>query len=119
MPAARQRDFLFEALCTVGGHDITALTKTTRGALNRARKELAEVGASADDVVARAATYRRLHPEWDFTVPALVRHWDTLVTKEEVVEKHLYEVCAACGKAHWEHDKRIMDEFHPFEHDDH
>jgi hypothetical protein len=31
-----------------------------------------------DEIRARAAAYRRRHPRWDLTAPALAKHWATL-----------------------------------------
>jgi Helix-turn-helix domain len=77
--SARQRDRLFEALLDV--ENILPgdkLTRSARGKLNSAAKQLREVDATADDVRARAAIYRRKHPTWELTAPSLVKHWPSL-----------------------------------------
>lgn len=74
----RKRDELFEALAEVEHTDITALTRSARGKLNDATKQLREIGATPEDVRGRAAAYRRQHPTWDLTAPALVKHWPNL-----------------------------------------
>lgn len=109
----RRKDELFEALCTVGGHELGSLTGAERGRLNKARKELAGVGATAQDVLDRAAEYKRQHPEWDFTPMALVTHWSTLVPRKKK-EVDDYELCG-CGAARWQHDERLNNGIdHPF-----
>jgi len=75
---ARPRDELFEALADVEGADLSALTRSARGKLNAATKQLREVDATADDVRARAAIYRRKHPTWELTAPSLVKFWPSL-----------------------------------------
>ena len=75
---SRRRDELFEALAEVSGADLGSLTRSARGQLNDATKQLREIGATPNDVRARAQTYRRVHPTWDFTVSALVKHWPNL-----------------------------------------
>jgi hypothetical protein len=75
---SRPRDELFEALAEVEGADLSALTRSARGKLNAAAKQLREVNATADDVRARAAIYRRVHPSWDLTAPSLVKFWPSL-----------------------------------------
>ena len=74
----RPRDELFEALADVEGADLSALTRSARGKLNAATKQLREVDATADDVRARAAIYRRKHPTWELTAPSLVKFWPSL-----------------------------------------
>jgi len=74
----RPRDELFEALAEVEHADLDALTRSARGKLNNATKQLREVGATADDVRSRAAAYRRQHPTWDLTAPSLVKFWPSL-----------------------------------------
>ncbi len=74
----RARDEVFEALAEVEGADLDSLTRSARGSLNNATKQLREVGATAGSVRFRAAAYRRLHPEWPLTAQALVKHWASL-----------------------------------------
>jgi len=74
----RPRDELFEALAEVEGADLGSLTRSARGKLNSAAKQLRDIGATADDVRARAATYRRVHPTWELTSTSLVSWWPSL-----------------------------------------
>ena len=75
---ARPRDELFEALAQVENADMTALTRSSRGKLNDATKQLRDIGATPKEVVNKAATYRWMHPTWDLTAQALVKHWPNL-----------------------------------------
>jgi hypothetical protein len=74
-PAERRADPLFEAICAVAGIDWHELTSAGRGAVNQARKELAAVGATPEEVHRRAA-------RWPFSVtltaPGLAKHWAEL-----------------------------------------
>lgn len=74
----RKRDELFEALAEIEHADIDQLTRSARGKLNDATKQLRDIGATAEDVRGRAAVYRRVHPTWDLTAPALAKHWPNL-----------------------------------------
>ena len=72
------RDLIFEAVARVCGIDWTApLTATARGQINKAVRELREIGASPEDVARVAAAYRIRWPEIDLTPTALVKHWGT------------------------------------------
>jgi hypothetical protein len=74
----RPRDELFEALAEVESADLSALTRSARGKLNDATKQLRDIGATAEDVAGRAVLYRLRHPTWDLTAQALVKHWPSL-----------------------------------------
>lgn len=81
--AARPRDELFEAVaeaCDIDWHD---LTKSARGQLNRAVRELRAVDATPAEVHRRAAEYLR---RWavDLTPTALAKHWPRLGTPAPV-----------------------------------
>jgi hypothetical protein len=80
------KDELFEAVAAGCGIDWTQLTKTGRGQLNAATKELRDIGATADQVGGKAAAYRKQYPEAALTPMALVKHWaglDVTVKKPE------------------------------------
>jgi hypothetical protein len=79
-PAAppRKADVLFEALASVGGHDLSRLTRAERGRINAAAKQLRELGATPDDVTAARKVWVSLYPSARCTVMALVNHWSEL-----------------------------------------
>ena len=74
----KRRDELFEAIAAACGIDISQLTQSARGPLNRATKELREVGATPDSVTSAAAAYRKKYPKCDLTPNALAKHWSAL-----------------------------------------
>jgi hypothetical protein len=41
-------------------------------------RELTELGATPDDILARCANYRAAWPDIDLTVPALLKHWSRM-----------------------------------------
>ncbi|MBX6391150.1 MAG: helix-turn-helix domain-containing protein [Frankia sp.] len=78
-PRSRQRDPLFEAVVEVCyGTDHQAITRTERSRVNRALKELREVGATPEDVYARAAEYRARSPDYPLTPQTLTKLWTDL-----------------------------------------
>lgn len=77
----RERDDLFETLvevCYGVPHDQVQLTRSERGRVNAALKELRAVGATADEVRKRAEAYRRRWPGVDLTPTALAANWAKL-----------------------------------------
>lgn len=77
-----KRDEIFEALVEVAGLDMATLTKSERGRVNNAAKELRDVGASPDGIRARADVYRRRWPGVDLTPSALASNYSQLGTSE-------------------------------------
>jgi hypothetical protein len=73
--STRPADTLFETVANVCGITLTGLTRSSRGQLNRAVKELREVGATEQDVTAKAKAYRTQYPNATLTPSALVKHW--------------------------------------------
>lgn len=68
---------VFKALCETLQYDIKGLTTTARGQLNKASKELAEVGATPHDIELRAKNFA-LSYGWKPTPMALVKHWASM-----------------------------------------
>jgi len=77
-PATRARDELFEALAEIDGTDLEDLTKTQRGRLNKATKELRDLDVPAEEVRHRAEQWTRRFPGATLTALALVAHWGEL-----------------------------------------
>ena len=69
---------VFSALCNVLEYDTNGLTTTARGQLNKASKELAEVGATPHDIEVRAKNFA-LSFGWKPTPMALVKHWASMI----------------------------------------
>lgn len=72
--SSRRTDPLFDAVVAACGLDPGELTKSARGGLNSALKDLRDVNADPAQVPARAAVFRS---RWDvpLTPPALAKHW--------------------------------------------
>lgn len=83
-PAAEAPDrrALFQVLAEAAGLDISRLTRAERGRLNRATKDLAEVGASPDEVRRRAAIHRSVWPTASLTATSLAANWTLLGQSE-------------------------------------
>jgi biotin operon repressor len=86
-----KKDELFEAVAQVCGIDWTALTKTGRGPLNKAVKELREIGVTPDQVGGRAAAYRKTYPDAPLTPMALTKHWASLAPAKTQTRQSIWE----------------------------
>jgi hypothetical protein len=84
LAAKSRRAAIFDALVEAEELDLAGITRSKRGALNKAAQELDEVGATPEEIATRAATYRQVHPDWEFTANALAKHWADL----KVVDPH-------------------------------
>ena len=71
-------DLLFEALASACKLDFTRLTRTERGRLNRAVKELREIGVEPSEIPVRAAAYRKTFPDCVMTPQAITGNWSLL-----------------------------------------
>jgi hypothetical protein len=78
--AARKRDELFDAVTEACGIEVATITPSGRGKVNKALKELRDVGATPADVRDRAQRYRRRWPNVSLTPTALAGHWGELAT---------------------------------------
>lgn len=106
---SRKRDYLFEAVASVAGHSLQTLTSSERGRLNRATKELREVGATPEDVVAAAKVWKQKYPNATLTATALAAHWSGLKAGRRSqpafcpdclgpMEGHSAEICELMGE---------------------
>jgi len=85
---------VFTALLEIFEYDVNDLTKSTRGQLNKAAKELKEVGATAHDIRARAQNFILTYG-WKPTPLALVKHWaDLRQAKPKLDQKELSKLQA-------------------------
>ena len=89
--APAKKDELFEVVAEACGIDWRNLTSSGRGPLNRAVKELKEIGANADQVARRAAAYRKKYPEAALTPMALTKHWAGLAPLKATERKSIWE----------------------------
>lgn len=74
----RARDLVFEALATACRLPLLGLTKTERGRMQAATKELKDVGATPEDIEVRAKAYRIMYPNTVLTPQALTGNWNLL-----------------------------------------
>lgn len=74
----RKRDPLFETLAEIEGSDLADLTKSQRGALNKAAKELRDLGVEPGEIPRRAKVFAQRFPTATLTALGLVRHWGSL-----------------------------------------
>jgi len=81
----------FDVLAEVCGISTDNLTKSARGQLNRAAKELREVGATPDEIRAKAKAYIRKYPNAAITPTALTKHWSSFHTPGNTERKSAWE----------------------------
>jgi hypothetical protein len=98
---ARRSDPLFEALVeSVYGKSYTdvELTRSERGRVNEAVRQLREIGADAGAVREKAALYRARWPGVELTPTALVKHWHLLETTVSTSPRTLVPRATANGR---------------------
>jgi hypothetical protein len=73
----RPKDHIFDALCAATGIDAKSLTKSGRGALNAALRDIraASPDVTPDEINRRAGRYTRKFSGAALTAPALAKHW--------------------------------------------
>ncbi|CAB4169651.1 Helix-turn-helix domain containing protein [uncultured Caudovirales phage] len=69
------RDLVWDSLMMVCGIESSQITKSSRGAYNRAVKDLKEIGATEAQIVEHAFVFRKRWPEASLTPTALARRW--------------------------------------------
>jgi hypothetical protein len=79
---AAKKDELFEAVAEVCGINLTGMTRSSRGQLNKALKELREVNATEAEVRHKAKAYKTQYPNATLTPVALVKHWSSFAELE-------------------------------------
>ena len=79
-PRERRRDLCFEALAAIHGAQLSEITATLGATIGKSLAEIRKVcpAVTPEALQTRAATYRRKHPLWDLTAPALAKHWAEL-----------------------------------------
>jgi hypothetical protein len=111
--SAKKKDDLFEAVATACNIDWTNLTPSGRGPLNKAVKELRDIGVTADQVGGRAAAYRRTYPEAPLTPMALTKHWAAL-TPSGKPKQSARPSCQYCDQPLDDHDQQVCEAFGRF-----
>jgi len=105
---AKKKDELFESIAEACGIDIRQLTGSSRGQLNKAAKELRDIGAKPGDVHAKAKAYRKQYENAVLTPSALVKHWPSLVTQKKTREQPA-DTCPDCYQPLSDHDQQVHD----------
>jgi DNA-binding transcriptional ArsR family regulator len=78
LAATPNRDLLFEAVAEACGIRLDALTRSARGQLNAATKELRDIGATPEQVAGKAKAWRKQYEGATLTPTALTKHWAAL-----------------------------------------
>ena len=79
----RKKENLFETVAEVCGIGLTTLTRTARGQLNKAAKELREIDATDEQVRHKAKAYKAQYPNATLTPTALIKHWSSFAQLEK------------------------------------
>jgi len=79
----RPKDELFETVAEVCGINLTNMTRSARGQLNRATKELRDIQATTEQIHAKAKAYRTQYPNATLTPTALTKHWSSFANIEK------------------------------------
>ena len=74
----RKRDLFFDAMAEACGHDLTQLTKSSAAMIAKATSEIRPICKTPDEIWAKAAIYKKLHPDWVLTPSALAKYWSEL-----------------------------------------
>jgi hypothetical protein len=79
-----ERNPVLDALVESCGGDIPSTTRSAWAQAATALRDIKEVqpNVTAEDIKAKASTYRRLHPDWDLTSSALSKHWGSLAERK-------------------------------------
>jgi len=74
------RDALFDALAASCGYNPLEVTRMAGASIGVALADIASVtpNLSPEEFAARAARYKKLHPDWELTPTALATHWPEL-----------------------------------------
>lgn len=77
----RPRNELFDVLARSTGSDPYQVTGTGGASIGKALADIRKVfpDVTPAEIERRAEAYRKLHPAWDLTAPALAKHWAACV----------------------------------------
>lgn len=76
----RKRDPIFDALAVACGHNLGELTDSGTGSIVKAVSQIrkASPDVTPEEIDRRVENYRRKHPSWGLTAPAIAKHWAEL-----------------------------------------
>ena len=75
--STKKKDTLFETIAEVCGISLTGMTRSSRGQVNKALKELKEINATEEQVRHKAKAYKAQYQNATLTPTALVKHWSS------------------------------------------
>lgn len=78
---------LWDTLCLVCKINSDEVTKTGRGELNSAVRELKDVGATPQEILRRSVAWKRQYPNIALTPSALKKHWGHLTPVDSNVRE--------------------------------
>jgi len=106
-PSKNKRvDELWEAMIEACGYELSDITASVRGRLNKALKELREVNATADQIRGAAAAYRKMYPNFTLTPNAMVSNWAQIRPKTTRTTAKS-RTCITCGYGLDKHDDEL------------
>jgi hypothetical protein len=107
--ATRKPDLIFDALVNVCGLNPGELTKSGRGALNRATSELREIGATPEGITARAKVHRQRWPGAELTPSSLAKNYAQLGVdpSRKIRAVPSPDACGKCKRPLLEHDVEL------------
>ncbi|HEY7823512.1 MAG TPA: helix-turn-helix domain-containing protein [Acidimicrobiia bacterium] len=81
--STKKKDNLFETVAEVCGISLTGMTRSSRGQLNKAVKELRDIHATDEQVRHKAKAYKAQYPNATLTPTALIKHWSSFAELEK------------------------------------
>lgn len=80
-----ERNPVLDALVESCGGEVATTTRSAWVQAATALRDIKEVSpeVTADDIKAKAAAYRKAHPDWDLTPLALSKHWGSLSERKQ------------------------------------
>ena len=80
-----ERNPIIDALVESCGGEIATTTRPAWVQAATALRDIKEVSpvVTVEDIKAKAAAYRKAHPEWNLTPLALAKHWGSLVERKQ------------------------------------
>ena len=89
----RPPDLLWDTMVQVCGLTTATMPASERGRTNKALAELRAIGATPDDIRAKAAAYRKVWPQATLTPTALTANWSTLDARPGPVRRPTCDLC--------------------------
>lgn len=101
---ARKEDHIWDAVIESCGLNADELTTSSRGAINKAVQQLKQVGATPDDIHARARQHLTKWSNVSLTPTSLAKNWAQLSAQPG---KNRGGECRDCGQPNSQHDDEV------------